>query len=583
MKIRSLYLALVSMLFILPSCGDDKVDDPAPVTPPEVNPPKPVDPTPSEGVELNIPDQDGATIKGVVYCGDKALGGVSVSDGDNVVTTDANGRYYLNSTKKHGTVFVSIPNGYFVKTDGVWPQFYGTLTKPASTVEQVNFELVENNKTDYVVIGLADIHISGYYNNQNRYESTVLPDIQATVNEYKAAGKDVYCITLGDESHDLYWYGGSNVGVPITIAEAKTYLERIGATAIFNCMGNHDNDPYVAGDFGAEAKFRAACGPTHYSFNVAGTHYVILDNIVYVNEGASQGHMGARTDYENRVTDEQLAWLRNDLANVSTSTPITICMHAPFFKRATTEGDNAVAFHGSFKNPAELESCLKGYHVTMLTGHAHENSSSRKGNIVEYNLGSGAGCLWTSDQMAENHIGRDGSVGGYYVMERSGTTFKAYYKSVGFDRSYQFRTYDLNRCHITAKKYCPASNDILIAEYIDSKYLEGYDSERTDNMVQINVFGYNDKWTVKVFENNRRLSVKRKTGYDPLWTISTACKRLQNRQTPSSTHFPIGTAHFFECHATSPTSTLRIEVTDEFGQTYVEEMQRPKEMTVDMR
>ncbi len=581
MKIRILTFAVLAALSVsLTGCGDDKADEPAPNPNPNPGTEVPTPGEPGNTVDFNVPDQAGASIKGVVYCGDKALSGVVVSDGVEVVTTDENGRYYINSAKKNGNVFVSIPSGYFVKTDGVWPKFYGTLTKDASTVEQVNFELVENDKTDYVVIGLADIHISGYHNNNEKYDASVLPDIQATVNEYKAAGKDVYCITLGDESHDLYWYD-----YKLAIADTKPYFERTGVTAMFHSMGNHDNDPYVGNDFGAENQFRATYGPTYYSFNIAGAHYVVLDNIVYKNAGASQGSMANR-DYDNCVTEEQLAWLRNDLAHVPKSTPVTVCMHAPFFKRALLSGNAqvpTVAYHGSFQNPTALESCLSGYHVTMLTGHAHVNSSSRKGYITEYNIGSGAGCLWTSDYLASNHIGRDGSVGGYFVMERSGSAYKAYYKSVGFDRSYQMRTYDLNRCHITAAKYCPASNDMLIQSTIGSPYLDGYDSERNDNKVQINVFGFNDRWSIKVTENGKTLAVKRINGYDPLWTISTACKMLQNRSTPGSSHVPVSSSHFFECQASSASSTLRIEVKDEFGQTYVEEMQRPKDLAVDMR
>lgn len=57
-------------------------------------------------VVRNIPDKDGMTIKGVVYCGDEPVQGAQVSDGVNVTLTDENGWYYLASAKECGHVFV---------------------------------------------------------------------------------------------------------------------------------------------------------------------------------------------------------------------------------------------------------------------------------------------------------------------------------------------------------------------------------------------------------------------------------------------------------------------------------------------
>src|SRR5690606_27881783 len=57
----------------------------------------------------HIPDKAGMTVKGVVYSGGAGMPNVVVSDGFEVTQTDANGIYYLPSTKKSNYVFVSIP------------------------------------------------------------------------------------------------------------------------------------------------------------------------------------------------------------------------------------------------------------------------------------------------------------------------------------------------------------------------------------------------------------------------------------------------------------------------------------------
>ena len=51
-----------------------------------------------------IPDREGATIKGVVYCGLEPVAGVRVSDGFETAVTDADGYYWLASDKRQGYV-----------------------------------------------------------------------------------------------------------------------------------------------------------------------------------------------------------------------------------------------------------------------------------------------------------------------------------------------------------------------------------------------------------------------------------------------------------------------------------------------
>lgn len=57
-------------------------------------------------------------------------------------------------------------------------------------------------------------------------------------------------------------------------------------------------------------------GPTYYSFDVGEVHYVMLDNTVYINTGGTEGSMGKR-NYHSYVTDQQLAWLRDDLGGLA--------------------------------------------------------------------------------------------------------------------------------------------------------------------------------------------------------------------------------------------------------------------------
>ncbi len=606
MNLQKLFIPFAAAL-ILNACGDSKKDIPdVPTTPPVEEP--------GDKLILDIPDKAGNNVKGVVYCGNEPVEGAVVSDGTSVVKTDVNGRYYLNSNKKREYVFVSIPSGYKVKTDKIYPQFFSKFsTADESVTEQHNFELTKTDKDNYVILGLADMHVANIRNTPKQFTERFIPDVNATIAEYKAQGKDVYCLSLGDESHDLYWYNYN-----LALGAIKPYIEKINAP-LFQCMGNHDNDPYCPDDFLAENTWRKEMGPSYYSFNIGKFHYVVLDNIVYINNGGTQGKIGDR-EYDLKVTSEQLEWLKKDLAAVDKTAPLVIAMHASYFNKAKLYDKDPdpqkPRIRYTLENYKDLKNCVSGFsNVTILSGHAHTNSSTGEGNIREYNIGAVNGSLWYTgqDHMAKNHICGDGSVGGYFVMDIQGNNYTHYYKSMGYDKNYQFRTYDGNTTFIRKTKHFPnaassysnkkvydlfneKANDPSNGNYgcmeeWGGVYADGATTPkaRTDNMVFINVFGWDDRWKIEVTENGKKLDVIRMNAYDPLHIISLACKCLDNgadaskEESITSGRLPSLTAHFFRVQASSATSKLTIKVTDADNVVYTEEMTRPKEFSTSMK
>ncbi len=597
MKFKINLISTFAALALLASCSD-KNDDPKPEKP-DTPDPKPTD-------IFDVPDKDGYNIKGVVYEGQTPIADVVVSDGVSVVKTDENGRYYLNTDKSKSHVFISIPSGYSVENDKVYPKFYSKFTATdRNVIEQHNFKLTKNSNKEYVVIALADLHIANVRQTPEQFTNKYLPDLNATIDSYKQQGKDVYVVTLGDESHDLYWYSKN-----LALGAIKPYIEKIHAP-MFNCMGNHDNDPYCADDFLAENVWRNEMGPTYYSFNLGDVHYVVLDNIRYTNKGGSQGQLGDR-EYDKIVTAEQYAWLKKDLETVSKSTPIVVCMHAPYFDKAKLYNNSQTPrTRYALDDEKTLSTYLSGFSkVTILSGHAHLNSVTAENNIREFNIGGSNGSLWYTGQshMAGNHICRDGSFGGYFVMEVYGKNYESYYKSIGCDRNYQFRTYDINHSFIKKSKFFPSSkrsNPEVISLFNEKAsdtatgygcmdeycgvVIDGKRVERTDNMVFINVFNFDDRWKIEVTENGKSLPVTRFNAYDPLHIASLACKLLENGEKSANEEnitggrLPALTSHMFKVQASSPTSTLSIRVTDGNGKIYTEEMKRPKQLEIDMK
>lgn len=124
--------------------------------------------------------------------------------------------------------------------------------------------------------------------------------------------------------------------------------------AVHCVPGEHD----AALDGGA--LFREALGPTSYSFDHRGVHFVALDNV-------SAG--------KPEVGDAQRAWLERDLSRFGASAPIVVFTHRPLFDLRpdwewfTDDGDAVMRLLARFEN------------VTVLYGHIHRADHRRIGGV----------------------------------------------------------------------------------------------------------------------------------------------------------------------------------------------------------
>ncbi len=523
---------------------------------------------------ITVPDapaeKPGMTVRGHVVSSEGPLQGVVISDGVEVTVTDADGAYYLASAKANGYVFMSTPSGYEPAVEKNTPQFWQKTTKKADENEVIDFTVTKANQSKVALMTFADFHLANRNSDISQF-TKYCNDANTTASQLKAEGYAVYGVSLGDESWDLYWYDNH-----YAYSNAYTEIERLKMPFYHN-MGNHDNNPYYAEDRAAEKSFRTKAGPTFYSFNAGDAHVVVLDNIEYKNEGGAIGKIGDRS-YDVAFADDILAWLGKDLATVTDkSKPLVLCMHAPFYKVARSTGAAATVNPGNGQQLLDLMAPFKN--VTLLTGHIHENCNTPlpAGNGMEHNVAAVCGTWWWTGHLGGSHICKDGTPGGYAVFQFEGSgTPKWYYKSMGQDQSYQFRTMDMNTVYINPADY---SNTSLL-----NKWANGYDSKpKADNRVLINVFNYDPDWKITVTENGKELKVTQVAEEDPLHTLSYNCQRVAQNATPTSSFKTATTAHMFQVTATSPISTLSVKVTDRFGNTYTEEMKRPKEFSRSMK
>ncbi len=522
-----------------------------------------------------IPDKTGMTVKGRVYHGDQGVPNVVVSDGVVVTRTDKDGIYYLPSDKTNRYVFISIPGNYEVAAEKGLPKFFHRLSLSTDEVETKHFELTPVDNTNHVVVVATDFHLAGRNNDVEQYRSGFLRDANGVIESNKAKGAKVYGLTLGDLTWDSYWYDNNYF-----LDDFLPELAKLNTT-IFNIMGNHDNDPYFADDHAAEHAFRELVGPTYYSFNLGQVHYVVLDNIEYVNEGGSPGSIGDRS-YNAKVVRAQMEWLKKDLAMVSKDTPIMVAMHIQLNGRPTLNLAGIPSSTFRLEDAPEFIDAFNGFsRVHILTGHTHCNHAwENSPAIMEHNTAAVCATWWWTGRAdySGKHICRDGSPGGYTVWNMEGKDIKWKYKSIGYDADYQFRAYDLNECHITPEAFAPNVTADALRHYAGE-----YAEQNNRNEVLINVWGFDEQWKVAVTENGAPLQVTRVEVKDPLHIISYEALRLNKGATPTSGFVTAKTSHMFKVTASNATNTLEIKVTDRFGRAYTEQMERPKALAYSMR
>jgi hypothetical protein len=530
---------------------------------------------------VTLADKAGATVKGIVEADGKPLKGVVVSDGITITTTDAQGRYWLNSPKNggSGSVFISIPSGYEVPSDGVFPRFWAPFETSASQVERHDFSLTKVDNTDHVMLAVTDIHISNQNNDLEQLCTRFIPDIQRVVKSY--GNKRVYSLNMGDSAWDVFWYTRN-----YTLAEFHKTINIVGyPTQMFCAMGNHDNDGATihtdSVDWAASASFRRNIGPRYYSFNIGKVHYIVLDNIEYVNTPKEDhsDHIAGKHDYIRRVDAEQRDWLRRDLALVKDKkAPVVVAMHAATY-RYNPYNDEITPGYSEPEYSEELKACFAGFNdVHFVSGHIHKNLLARVDeHLIEHNVGAVCGSWWRSGAHHFQMLGPDAGPCGYAIFEVDWT-----YHSIE-DGDKQFRTFDMNE----VAKYYQNSDDV--AKFV-AHYPKRHDfgkEEMGKNRVFINVWCWEPAWKISVKEDGVELpadKIQRSRTEDPLYVISYDIPHTVWKGKYAEDYGLRSKQHvLFVIEAKSATSTLDIEVTDAFGRVYREKMVRPKPFGPEMK
>ncbi|TDS16166.1 calcineurin-like phosphoesterase C-terminal domain-containing protein [Sphingobacterium paludis] len=362
------------------------------------------------------------------------LAGVSVSNGVDVVQTDAKGNYQL-PVQDDNIIFVVKPSGYKLALDQEnHPKFYhihkpkgspalkfAGVTATGKLPKSVDFALQpveEPAKFSAFVFGDPQAY--------NEAEMDYFK--RAVVDEAKTRKGPAFGISLGDlVGNDLSLHPG--------------YKQTISQMELpwYNVIGNHDLNFDVKSDSLSDESFERLFGPANYAFNVGNAHFIILDDVLYPHPTTGEGYQGG-------FRKEQLDFVENNLRFVPKEKLVVLAFHIPL------NPDN----EGWFRNEdrQRLFDLLKDYPNTLsLSAHTHfqqqnyyNASHGWKGKQPhhEYNVGTTSGD-WYSGQLNAQGVPvsamRDGTPKGYAILHIDNDKYAFDYKVVGQDDDYAIDLY----------------------------------------------------------------------------------------------------------------------------------------------
>lgn len=141
------------------------------------------------------------------------------------------------------------------------------------------------------------------------------------------------------------------------LREFQSVIAGLGVRTIHLMPGEHD------ASLDAGAAYQELFGPTHYTFDHKGVHFVVLDNV---------------SDPAGRVGDAQRAWLAADLARQPKGARIVVFTHRPLF-------DLYPQWDWATRDGAQVIDTLMPYaNVTVFYGHIHQEHHHMTGHIAHH-------------------------------------------------------------------------------------------------------------------------------------------------------------------------------------------------------
>lgn len=250
----------------------------------------------------------------------------------------------------------------FLKCMGAWAGTGLVVAMAGGVLSSCTVEDAEPGVLSFVQI--SDTHI-GFGKDPNPHVTDTLQSLVGKINALPQ--RPPFVLHTGDLTH---------LSKPEEFDALDQILKGLKTDQIFYVPGEHD----TFSDQGAEFLKRfgkGMQGKGWQSFDHSGTHYIGLNNVVAASSGPQPGTFkNGGNEGLGALGQEQLDWLKKDVANLTDSTPVVVFTHVPLWAVypqwgwGTEDSEQALALLKRFGS------------VTVLNGHIHQVMQKVEGNIT---------------------------------------------------------------------------------------------------------------------------------------------------------------------------------------------------------
>ncbi len=359
---------------------------------------------------------------------EKGLPGVRVSNGQDIVQTDADGRYALAVTDDT-IIFVIKPRGFMTPVnENRLPKFY-YIHKPHGSPdglkyagiaptgplpESIDFPLTEQSEPDtFKVLVFGDTQ---------PYNMQEIEWLAHDVVEEIIGTDAVFGISLGDL-----------VGDDLSLFHPLNEVMATVGIPWYNVHGNHDMNFLATDDRYADETFERVYGPACYSYDWGPVHFINIDNVHFYRNAENKPR------YASEVGEQQLTFIRNNLAFVPKDQLIVLSFHIPLTEMRDVDklmnllGDRphtlSLSAHTHFQRD-DFVGPDHGWHGDAP--HHHHNHATTSGSWWR-------GAL---DEVGIPHTTmRDGAPNGYGIFTFSGNQYSIRFKAARRPADYQMNVW----------------------------------------------------------------------------------------------------------------------------------------------
>ncbi len=405
---------------------------------------------------------------GVQDPGEPGVEGVRVSNGTDIVETDARGRYEI-PVDDDSIIFVLKPRDWMVPVDeNQLPQFY-YIHKPEGSPELRYAGVAPTgplpDSIDFPLHAAQEPH---------EFQMIAFGDTQTrNTKEVDFLARDIIQELIGTDAH----FGvtlGDIVFDDLTVFEPlNEAVGRIGVPWV-NVIGNHDLNFDVEDHTYATETFQRVYGPPYYAFDYGPVHFMVLDTINWHGDG-----------YNSLLGENQLTFIENNLEAVNPDQLVVLMMHIPI---------------NSAEDRGRLFEMLEEYpNLLALAGHWHraeqfffDEEDGWTGDRPLHMIIPGMACggWWTGhyDESGVPHtMMYDGAPNGYGIFTFSGNEYRFRYKAARRPADFQISLHapgeiaadEAANAHVYANVFAGTERNVVEMRIDEGPWraMEHYDGE----------------------------------------------------------------------------------------------------------